>query len=349
VPGVVTGRQAPERRRPRVFTAEQRARIHRDITLRIVVGALGVIALVVFALLSPYFLTADNLENILGDIALAGVPAVAATYLLKSGFVDLSIGGTAAFAGIVMASIAPQTNIPVAVLLSVAAGLFIGLVNGLVVTVGRVDSIITTFASMALLRGLAYLIPSGLSVTVLGFRGLGNAQVLPGITLPVLVFLVVLAAAVLGSRSALGRRSREIGVLPTAERLAVARDRWWIVGLFVLSAAAATLSGLIRASQLGTGLPTAATGLEITVVTAALLGGARPSGARGSVLGTVLALAVLSIVDNGLSLANVTSYFSQVLHAALLVVALVVSRPGRGHWMHRTFRDQPPDLAEKEK
>jgi ribose transport system permease protein len=319
-------------------TAEQRARIRRDILLRIVVGAVGVVAVVVFALLSPYFLTGDNLANILGDVALAGVPAVAATFLLKSGFVDLSIGGTAAFAGIVLASVAPETNVAVAVVLSVAAGLLIGLINGLVVTIGRVDSIITTFASMALLRGLAYLIPSGLSVTVLGFRGLGNAQVLPGITMPVLVFLVTLAAGLFASGTVIGRRSREIGALPTADRLAVARDRWWIVGLFVLSAAAATLSGLIRASQLGTGLPTAATGLEITVVTAALLGGARPSGARGSVLGTVLALAVLSIIDNGLSLENVTSYFSQVWHAALLVVALVVSRPGRGHWMHRSVR-----------
>lgn len=102
-----------------------------------------------------------------------------------------------------------------------------------------------------------------------------------------------------------------------------------MIGLFVASGLAAALVGLIRTSQLGTGLPTAAIGTEITVLTSVLLGGGRLAGGRGSVVGTVLALLVISVIDNGLSLTNVTAYAGQVFHALLLIIALVIDRPLR--------------------
>ena len=150
-------------------------------------------------------------------------------------------------------------------------------------------------------------------------------------------------AAVL-SRSAVGRRSRDNGALPAAERLDGPRERRWVIALFVVSGLAAALVGLIRTSQLGTGLPTAAIGLELTVVTAVLLGGGRLAGGRGSVAGTLLALLMISIIDNGLSLANVTPYAGQVFHAALLLLALVIDgprRPTRG----APTRDRPGPAA----
>lgn len=99
--------------------------------------------------------------------------------------------------------------------------------------------------------------------------------------------------------------------------------------MFIVSALAATLVGLIRTSQLGTGLPTAAIGIEVTVVTAVLLGGGRITGGRGSIAGTLMALLMISVIDNGLSLINVTPYAGQVFHAGLLLVALVLNRPNR--------------------
>ena len=131
------------------------------------------------------------------------------------------------------------------------------------------------------------------------------------------------------SRSATGRRVRAIGSLPAAERLDGSSERRWIVALFAVSGLAAALVGLIRTSQLGTGLPTAAIGVELTVVTSVLLGGGRLAGGRGSVIGTLIALLMISVVDNGLSLTNVTAYASQVFHALLLIIALVIDRPRR--------------------
>lgn len=142
-------------------------------------AVIGAVACVTFSISSPYFLSVDNLINLLNllnDLALAGIVAIPATFLMMSGHVDLSVGACAAFTGIVLASTAPDSGLLTAVLLTVGTGLLIGLVNGLLVTIGGVDSIATTFAAMALLRGLAYLVPSGLAIAVPGLRSLGSSR-----------------------------------------------------------------------------------------------------------------------------------------------------------------------------
>lgn len=289
----------------------------------------GLLAFVVFSFSIPYFLSVDNLINLLNEVALAGIVAMPATFLIMSGQVDLSVGATAAFAGIVLAATTPGSGLPTAVLLAVGAGLLIGLTNGLLVTAGGVNSIAATFASMALLRGLAYLVPSGLAIVVSGFRSLGNTRPFLGISLPTLIFAAAVLIAAVLSRTTAGRRSREIGRLPAFERLNGQPERRWVIVLFVVSGLAAALVGLIRTSQLGTGLPTAAIGLELTVITAVLLGGGHLTGGRGSIGGTLLALLMISIIDNGLALANVTPYSGHVFHAALLLFALIIDRPPR--------------------
>lgn len=306
---------------PRVF--------RRSAHMRVVLGLFGLVACVVFALSSPYFFSVDNLINLLSDLALTGILAVPATFLMMSGQLDISVGAAAALTGVVLAGTAPELGLTVAVLLATGTGLLIGLVNGLLVIVGGVDSIAATFATMALLRGLAYLLPSGLAIVLSGFRVLGNNRPLFGLTLPSLIFAAV---GVLGwalCRSAAGRRVRAIGTLPEAQRLDGPSERRWIITLFAVSGLAAALVGLIRTSQLGTGLPTAAIGVELTVVTSVLLGGSRLIGGQGSVMGTLIALLMISVVDNGLSLTNVTAYASQVFHALLLIIALVIDRPRR--------------------
>ncbi len=296
---------------------------------RIVLVVTTVAALVVFSLSIPYFLSVDNLFYLLNELALAGILAMPATFLIMSGQVDLSVGATAALVGIVLAATAPDFGLATAVLVAAGSGLLIGVVNGLLVTAGGVPSVAATFASMALLRGLAYFVPSGLAITVAGFRSLGNTRPVLGLALPTLIFAGAVAIAAVLSHSPVGRRSRDIGLLPVDERLDGRPERRWIVALFIGSALAATLVGLIRTSQLGTGLPTAAIGVELTVVTSVLLGGGRLAGGRGSVIGTLLALLMISVIDNGLSLTNITPYAGQVFHAALLLVALVLHRPDR--------------------
>ncbi len=294
---------------------------------RTLLAVIGVLACVVFAAYSPYFLSVDNLINLLNDLALSGIVAVPAIFLMMSGQVDLSVGAAAAFVGILLAATAPDLGLLAAVPLVVAGGALIGLINGLLVTLADVRSIAATFASMSLLRGLAYLVASGLAIYLPGFKTLGDTRLFMGLSLPLVIFVGLVVIGGLLSRSAVGRRSRAVGALQASVRLDGASERRWVLGLFVVSGLAAALVGLIRTSQLGTGLPTAAIGVEITVLTAVLLGGGRLAGGRGSVVGTVLALLVISVVDNGLSLTNVTAYAGQVFHAVLLITALVIDRP----------------------
>lgn len=289
----------------------------------------GVIACFSFASASPYFISVDNLVNLLNDVAITGTVALPATFLIMSGQVDLTIGAAAAFTGIVLATTAPSVGLPTAMLLAVGSGALIGLINGLVVTFAQVNSIAATFAATTVLRGLCYLIPSGLAITLPGFRSLGNARPLLGLSLPFLIFGALGVFAAASSRSYIGRRSRGTGARPAAFRLDGYPEGRWVIGLFVVSGVAAALAGLIRTSQLGTGLPTAAIGMEITVAGALLLGGGRLAGGRGSIAGTLLALLVISIIDNGLSLTNVTAYAGQVFHGALLLIALIIDRPWR--------------------
>ncbi len=197
----------------------------RTVLTRAVLAVTCVLAFVMFSSSIPYFLSVDNLINLLNELALAGIVAMPATFLIMSGQVDLSVGATAAFVGIVLAATAPGAGLLTAVLLAVGTGLLIGVVNGLLVTVGVVDSIAATFATMALLRGLAYLVPSGLAITLSGFRSLGNTRPVLGIALPTLIFGAAALVAVLLSRSTVGRRSRDTGLIPAAERLDGQRER----------------------------------------------------------------------------------------------------------------------------
>jgi ribose transport system permease protein len=303
--------------------------VRRIASIRAALAVVGILACVVSAIVSPYFLSGNNLANLFNDLAFTGIFALPAVFLMMTGHVDLTIGAAAAFSGIVLAAATPELGVGAAVLLAVGTGALIGLVNGCLVTVVDVNSIAATFASMSLLRGLAYLIPSGLAIYLPGFRTLGNARPLLGLSIPLLIFLVLLVTGGWLSRSVVGRRSRAIGELPPPTRLDGAPERRWVLALFVVSGLSAALAGLVRTSQLGTGLPTAALGTEVTVLTAVLLGGGRLVGGRGSIGGTVLALLVITIVDNGLSLTNVTAYAEQVFHALLLIIAIVIDRPFR--------------------
>lgn len=291
----------------------------------VIMLVLIIVMAVVFASYSPWFLSAENLSNLAGDTALVGMGALAAVFLVMSGHFDLSIGAIAALTGVVMASTAPELGIGTAVVVSIGVGIAIGALNGLLVTVGRVNSIIVTFGTMALLRSSATLISSGLTVAFIGFRSLGRAEPLSGISLVTLIFIALMILAGVLSTNGFGSRVRAIG----STRTPTGSDRRWVFLLFVISGISASAIGLVRTSQLGTGLPSAALGIEVTIVTAVLLGGGRLAGGRGSVTGTVVAVLLMTVADNGLSLSNVTPYVSDVFHPFLLVVALLLRAPYR--------------------
>lgn len=282
------------------------------------------VALVLFfGLKSPYFFTTDNIINVLTAIAVTGIIAIPGTMLLVAGQVDLSVGSGAAFCGVIMASVAQDHAIFLGVLAAIGAGVVIGLVNGVLVTAVKVNSLITTLGMLALLRGLTQIQANGGTITLANFSGLGTGRPFLSIPVPVLILIVIAVTAVLLMRyTVFGRSLYAAGSNPIAARLVGVRGSKMIVIAFVASGLGVALSGLILDSQLSAASPNAATGLELTVVTAIVLGGASLSGGRGTIQGTIVGLLIIGVLNNGLTLLNVNSFYQQVASGTLLILAV---------------------------
>lgn len=278
---------------------------------------------VFFAVQSEFFLTGSNLLNVLVSASVIGIIAAPATLLLVAGQFDLSVGSGAAFIGVVMAWGASQYGIPQGVLLALLAGLIIGLVNGFCVTIIGINALITTLAMLAILRGLGQVIAGGQTLLLPGFDGPGNARPFLDIPMPVIIFVVVMIAFAFVMRfTVFGRSMYAIGANPIAARLAGLRTRTAVFAGFVLSGLSVVVGGLILVSQLGAASPEAANGLELSVVTAVILGGASLAGGRGTILGTLLGVLILGVLNNGLTLLNVDSFWQDVARGGLLLAAV---------------------------
>jgi ribose transport system permease protein len=288
-------------------------------------GALVVvlIALVIFfSVKSPYFLSADNILNILTAIAVVGIIAVPGTMLLVAGQVDLSVGSGAAFCGVLLATQVGNFGLAGAVLITIVAGIVIGSVNGFLVNVININSLITTLGMLAVLRGLALLLADGQTTILSDFSTLGTARPL-GIPLPVIIFAVVVLAGIFLMRyTVFGRSLYAIGANPVAARVVGIRTKRTLFVTFVFSGLAVAIAGLILTSQLSAASPVAAQGLELTVVTAVVLGGASLAGGRGTILGTLLGLVIIGVLNNGLTLMNINSFWQNVASGLLLILAV---------------------------
>jgi len=309
-------------------TADKRSRVSLPETA--VLFAVLAILVIFFSITSAYFLNTANLINILQNTARIGIVACPATLLLISGQFDLSVGSASAFVAMVAAIAAATSGSPitpglplwVALLAGMVAALLIGLLNGVSVTFFRINALITTLATLAILRGLTKVASDGQTVRLDEFTWLGTSRVL-GLPIPVYVFAAVVVVFFFMLRyTTYGRSMYAIGASPTAARLAGIRTDRAIFVAFILSALLAGVSGLILVSQVGSASPNAGLGLELSVVTAVVLGGASLSGGRGSIVGTTLAVLIIGVLGNGLIQLAVPSYWIDVAGGVLLLVAV---------------------------
>lgn len=299
--------------------SKARRRLPETAVLAVVLIGLAIF----FSTQSQFYLTPNNLLNILVSAAVIGIIAAPGTLLLVAGQFDLSVGSGAAFVGVVMAWATSQWGLPSGVLLAIVAGLLIGVVNGFAVTVLGINALITTLAMLAILRGLGQVLAGGQTLLLPGFNDLGNARPFLNIPVPVLVFAaVIIITALVMKFTVFGRSMYAIGANPIAARLAGIRTRTSIFGGFILSGIAVVIGGLILVSQLGAASPNAASGLELSVVTAVILGGASLAGGRGTIVGTLLGVLILGTLNNGLTLMNINSFWQDVARGVLLLAAV---------------------------
>jgi ribose transport system permease protein len=320
-------------------TIEQRRRVNIPETAALLVVL--VVLFVFFAIASPYFIrdpqgnfTLDNVINILQNAARIGIIACPATLLMISGQFDLSAGSVAAFTAMVMALAAAPTGgllkLPMAFGLPVEAAfvvailfaVLVGVINGICVTVFRINALITTLGTLAIFRGLTKVLGNAQTIRVEDFGGLGTTRFL-GLPIPVYIFaIVVVVFYVILRYTTYGRSMYAIGASPTAARLAGIRTKRAIFIAFLLSAGLAGLSGLILLSQVGGASVTADIGLELSVVTAVVLGGTSLSGGRGGIVGTILAVLIIGVLGNGLVQMRIQPFWIDVANGLLLLIAV---------------------------
>jgi ribose transport system permease protein len=280
--------------------------------------------MVFFSVESPVFLQEDNLINVLIAVATIGILACPSTMLLVAGQFDLSVGSGVALTSSVFAELITHgSGTAVAVLAALGLGMVGGMINGFLVTVIGINALITTLGTLDVYSGAAFLITNGLPVSFNGFGTLALDRPLFNMPWSVFIFFALIVASVFIMRMTIfGRSIYAIGANPLAARLAGIRVRRTLFITFVASGLAVGIAGLVAASQTGQGSPTAGTGFELSVITAVVLGGASLAGGRGTIFGTILGVLIIGVINDGLTLLNVGSFWQDVTLGALLIIAV---------------------------
>jgi len=288
-----------------------------------------IVACVINASLSPYFLNVRNLFDMTFHFMEKGLIALSMAFIIISGNIDLSVASNLAMSSIIMAVGYQQgLNTWLAVLLGLAVGAVGGLINGLLIAKVRLPSLVVTLGSYALYRGVAFVILGDLVVTGFpsSFTYLGQGYVAhTPVPVPLVIFAVLAALfGLLLHRTVFGRFVYAIGNNEEACRYSgVAVDRIKII-IFTLSGLMSALAAVILTARFGSARPNIASGFELDAITAVVLGGVDINGGQGAMSGVVLALFLMGVVRYGMSLKNVPGQIQNTLIGILLIVAILL-------------------------
>lgn len=314
----------------------ERARRLTELVFRIrelgIVGALALL-IAVTGILEPRFLQADSLRNLALNASIFAILAAGETLVIITRNVDLSVGsvlGLAAFMTGQTLSDHPGLAIPVVVAMAIGLGAACGLLNGVLVTFGRVPALVVTLGTLYIFRGVAFLWTGGRQINAEtlpdAFLNIGTGSVLGVPTLAFIALVVVLITGQCLRDFRSGRELYAIGSNPSAARLAGVRSDRRVLIAFVLSGALAGLGGALFTARFGTVDATAGTGYELTVIAAAVVGGVPIFGGAGSVYGAALGALLLGTITSSLIVLKVDAFWQMAAIGALLLVAITFDR-----------------------
>jgi ribose transport system permease protein len=287
---------------------------------------------------SPYFLTGTNLSSVARQTAVINIMALGMTLVIVAGGIDLSVGAMLAFAGLLGAkAIESGTPIPAGILIGVAAGMFWGLVNGVLTVRLRIAPFIVTLGTLGIIRGLTLIYSGGLPVAGLprafGFLGEGALLGLP-VVLYVLVACALVTHVIL-DYTRLGRYAYAIGSNREAAVYAGVAVGFHTVSVYAINGMFTGLAGMIEASRLMTGQPTAGQGYELQVIAAVVIGGGSLSGGEGSVLGTLIGAFIMGLLANGCDLLGISPYVQQAVIGAVIILAVTLDEVRKRRFARR--------------
>jgi ribose/xylose/arabinose/galactoside ABC-type transport system permease subunit len=285
-------------------------------------------------LLSDRFLTVNNIVNILRQSTINGIIAVGMTLVILTAGIDLSVGSILALSSVITAAML-QSGMPVAaaVFLGLGIGAVCGLINGVTITKASVPPFVATLGMMTIARGLALVFTGGKPITGLPetFRFIGTGSVGPIPTPIILAALAFIIGTILLTRTSLGQFIYAIGNNPVAARYAGISVSLNITLVYVISGFLAALAGLILIARLGSAQPTAGLAFEFSAIAAVVVGGTSFAGGQGGLGGTLIGVLIIAVLNNGLNLLNVSSFYQPVVSGVVIALALLLHRAvGRG-------------------
>ncbi len=324
--------------KPLIIDGEEKQSGKKTISSTLILFIFLVVMVAAFVVLSRDFYSIYNITSMLTNIAFSGIVAGTLTVVMIMGGLDISIGGNIALTSCLVAYLYNLENAPpvgIIIIIGLALGTAIGTFNGFIITRLDLNPIITTLGTMAITRGMGYVLTKSRSIlifeNVVGFIGRGTIAKLP---FPLILFIVIYAVLTLVmGRSKFGRKVYCIGTNQEAARLSgIAVNKVKFIA-YLVSGIAASLSGLILTGQSAVGMPQHATGVELDVITAVLLGGTSLAGGKGSILGTLAGVLILGVLYNGFTMIGFRYVHIRVFQGVILilVVALYEIREKRAY------------------
>jgi ribose/xylose/arabinose/galactoside ABC-type transport system permease subunit len=289
-----------------------------------------------FSIDTSEFMSTENLSNLVRQVAFVGIAACVVTPVMVAGGLDLSIGSIVAVAGVVAAKFVADGTLPLGLAFGagVVAGGLVGVINAFLVVAMRINPVIATLGTLYVGRGVANVIADGSPVTgvPVSFNNLATSDVGP-ISTPVFIFVVIaIVMIVVERKTLLGRWVIASGGNEEAARLSgipVNRTR---AIFYVLSGLAAGVAGILINSRVATGDPNSGTGFEFDVIVAVVLGGTAITGGVGTIIGAIVGVLIVGVLDNGLNLMGVDTFYQSIVLGTALIFAVGASAVFGGGW-----------------
>ncbi len=306
-----------------------------------------VLLVIVISIVSPEFRTASNFLNLLRQASFNGLIAFGMTCVILSDGIDLSVGSTFALSAIICAElIVGGVPTGAAMLISLTVGTLLGVISGVLVTKGRLQPFIATLITMTAYRGLSMIITDGKPISRLVasieteggqflFKAVGKGNLEfgpaenPWFSIPIPVIILLLALAIFWfvlHKTTLGRKIYATGSNAKCANLVGVNTSKTKIAVYAISGFMAALAGLIMISRLDSAQPTLGDGFELDAIAAVALGGTSMSGGRGKIIGTFAGVLIIAVLNNGLNILGVGSYYQEVIKAIVILVAVLSDR-----------------------
>lgn len=287
--------------------------------------------IIIVSILNPSFLSITNIFNVLRQVSISAIIAFGMTFVILTGGIDLSVGSTLALTGAIAASLLAGGMDPILTMgIALILGLILGAVNGVIITKGKVAPFIATLATMTIYRGLTLVFTEGRPISGLGdhyvFQLFGKGYFL-GFPIPVVTMVIAFFILYfILQKTTFGRRVYAVGGNEEAAKLSGINTDRVKIAVYAITGFLAALSALILTSRLNSAQPTAGESYELDAIAAVVLGGTSLNGGKGWIFGTLIGALIIGVLNNGMNLIGVSSFWQQVVKGIVILLAVLMDR-----------------------